>query len=57
MPENIIPLLVPFFIAGIVAEAIVAKRRKQRVYNTSTMVSDLGAGIASQVVEIFLKFR
>jgi len=55
MPENIIPLLVPFFIAGIVAEAIVAKRRKHRVYNTSTMVSDLGTGIASQVVEIFLK--
>jgi sterol desaturase/sphingolipid hydroxylase (fatty acid hydroxylase superfamily) len=55
MPENIIPLLVPFFIAGIIAEAIVAKRRKHRVYHTSTMVSDLGAGIASQVVEVFLK--
>ncbi len=55
MPENIIQLLVPFFILGIVVEAMVAKRRRRRVYNASTMVSDLGAGIASQVVEIFLK--
>jgi alkylglycerol monooxygenase len=55
MSENIIQLLVPFFILGIVVEAVVAKRRQRRVYNGSTMVSDLGAGIASQVVEIFLK--
>lgn len=54
MPD-IIPLLVPFFILGIVVEAIVARRRKARVYHMGTMVSDLGAGIASQVVEIFLK--
>ncbi len=55
MAENIIPLLVPFFILGIVIEAIVARRRGVRVYHLGTMVSDLGAGIVSQVAEVFLK--
>lgn len=53
--HNIIPLLVPFFILGIVVEAIVARRRGVRVYHLGTMISDLGAGIVSQVAEVFLK--
>lgn len=55
MGDNIIPLLVPFFIVGIIVEALVARRRRARVYHLSTMVSDLGTGVASQVVEVFLK--
>jgi sterol desaturase/sphingolipid hydroxylase (fatty acid hydroxylase superfamily) len=55
MADNIIPLLVPFFIVGIVVEAFVARRRGARVYHLHTMVSDLGAGVASQVAEVFLK--
>lgn len=55
MGHNIIPYLVPFFILGIVVEAAIARRRRARVYHLHTMVSDLGAGIISQVAEIFLK--
>jgi alkylglycerol monooxygenase len=55
MGANIIPFLVPFFIVGIVIEAIVARRRGVRVYHLGTMVSDLGTGITSQVFEVFLK--
>ncbi|MBX7084480.1 MAG: sterol desaturase family protein [Nannocystaceae bacterium] len=56
MSDNIIPLLVPFFILGIVVEALVARRRKQRAYHLGTMVSDLSTGIVSQVFEVFFKF-
>lgn len=56
MADNIIPLLVPFFILGIVVEALLARRRGVRVYHLHTMVSDLGTGVVSQVAEVFLKF-
>ena len=56
MAEHIIPLLVPFFILGIIIEAIAARRRGARVYHLHTMVSDLGTGVTSQVGEVFLKF-
>lgn len=55
MGENIIPFLVPFFLVGMVIEAIVARRRGVRVYHLGTMVSDLGTGVASQVFEVFIK--
>ena len=38
MGDNIIPLLVPFFIVGIIVEALVARRRRARVYHLPTMV-------------------
>lgn len=55
MPDNIIPLLVPFFILGIIVEAAIARRRGARVYHLGTMMSDLSAGIISQVFELFFK--
>lgn len=55
MADNIIPLLVPFFVLGIVVEALLARRRRVRVYHLGTMISDLGAGIVSQVLEVFFK--
>jgi sterol desaturase/sphingolipid hydroxylase (fatty acid hydroxylase superfamily) len=55
MGHNIIPYLVPFFILGIVVEAAIARRRGVRAYHLHAMVSDLGAGVISQVAEVFLK--
>jgi len=56
MADNIIPLLIPFFITGIIVETLIARRRGVRAYHLHTMVSDLGTGVASQVAEVFLKF-
>lgn len=55
MAENIIPLLAPFFVLGIVVEALVARRRGASVYHAHTLVSDVGTGIGSQIAEAFFK--
>ncbi len=55
MHPNLISLAVPAFFAAIVAEAIAGRVRKKSAYRLGCAVSDLNVGIASQIVDLFLK--
>jgi sterol desaturase/sphingolipid hydroxylase (fatty acid hydroxylase superfamily) len=55
MHPNLISLAVPVFFAAIIAEAIAARARKKRAYRLGCAISDLNVGIASQIVDLFLK--
>ena len=54
MLPNLISYAIPVFFVAIILEAVVGARRR-RAYRLGCAVSDLDAGIASQVADVFLK--
>jgi sterol desaturase/sphingolipid hydroxylase (fatty acid hydroxylase superfamily) len=55
MPPNVIAFAVPFFLSAIVVERLALSRRSNEPYRWGAALSDLDTGIASQVVDAFLK--
>jgi sterol desaturase/sphingolipid hydroxylase (fatty acid hydroxylase superfamily) len=55
MPPNLISYAVPVFFAAIAVEVILGRRRQLGIYRLESAVTDLDVGIASQVVDAFLK--
>src|SRR5690348_8734663 len=53
MPPNLIASAVPIFIAAIVLERLVARRRD--AYRWGAAIADLDVGITSQVIDVGLK--
>jgi sterol desaturase/sphingolipid hydroxylase (fatty acid hydroxylase superfamily) len=52
MGPNLIALAIPLFFAGIGLELLLAKRRGLRVYRLGDALSDMGCGIAQQLVSV-----
>jgi len=55
MHPNLVAYAIPVFFAAIVVEVLVDRARRGSAYRLGCAVSDLQVGIASQVVELFLK--
>jgi sterol desaturase/sphingolipid hydroxylase (fatty acid hydroxylase superfamily) len=55
MPPNLISYAVPVFFAAIAIEAFIGRRRRLGIYRLGSAITDLDVGIASQVVDVFLK--
>src|SRR5262249_39968669 len=55
MHVNLIAAAVPVFFAAIVVEVLVDRSRNARGYRFGTAVAELGAGMASQVGDVFLR--
>jgi sterol desaturase/sphingolipid hydroxylase (fatty acid hydroxylase superfamily) len=55
MPPNLISYAVPVFFVAIGVEAYLGYRRRLGIYRLETAITDLDVGIASQVVDAFLK--
>ncbi len=51
---NLIAMAIPLFLLGIVIELAVAKVKKRPVYRLQVAMSDMGCGIAQQLVSLFL---
>lgn len=55
MPVNYIALAIPFFFALIGLEYAISRLKRRSVYRFNDAVTNLGCGIGSQVVGIFMK--
>src|SRR4051812_36252896 len=55
MHPNLVAFAVPLFFAAIIAEAVADRVGRRRAYRLGSAISDLDTGIASQVVDVFLK--
>jgi len=55
MQPNLVAYAIPVFFAAIIAEAIADRVRRKRTYRLGCAISDLDAGIASQVADVFLR--
>ena len=52
---NLISYAVPVFFVAIAVEAWIGHARRSGIYRLGSAIADLDAGIASQVVDVFLK--
>ena len=52
---NLISYAVPVFFVAIAAEALIGRARRPGPYRLGSAITDLDVGIASQVVDVFLK--
>lgn len=55
MPVNYIALAIPFFFTLIGIEYVISRLKRRSVYRFNDAVTDLGCGIGSQVVGLFMK--
>jgi sterol desaturase/sphingolipid hydroxylase (fatty acid hydroxylase superfamily) len=55
MPPNLISYAVPLFFVAIAVEVFLGHRRKLGIYRLESAITDLDVGIASTVVDAFLK--
>jgi alkylglycerol monooxygenase len=55
MPVNYIVLAIPVFCALIALELVIARVQEKDYYSLSDSISDIGAGMISQLVDVFLK--
>jgi sterol desaturase/sphingolipid hydroxylase (fatty acid hydroxylase superfamily) len=53
VPRNYIALAIPFFLAAIGAELLVARSRRRRTYRLHDALADLGCGVGQQVALVF----
>ena len=55
MPINYIVLAIPVFFMLIALELVIARVQEKDYYSLSDSISDIGTGMISQLVDVFLK--